>query len=102
MKGSPRITRITRMRSAPQDASGMPIKHTDHVEGKLRSDLGSVVCFRNCTGQLHSTRAGFFVRVIRIPAHFPEAEIIKIDASRNESQVFEQIRKAIDAHLKKP
>jgi adenylate kinase family enzyme len=37
-----------------------------------------------------------------LSAYFPEAEIIKIDASRNESQVFEQIRKAIDAHLKKP
>jgi adenylate kinase len=35
-------------------------------------------------------------------AYFPDAEIVKIDASKNESQVFDQIRKAIDAHLKKP
>jgi adenylate kinase len=37
-----------------------------------------------------------------LSSYFPEAEIVKIDASRNENQVFEQIRKAIDAHLKKP
>jgi adenylate kinase family enzyme len=35
-------------------------------------------------------------------AYFPEAEIVTIDASRSESQVFEQISKVIDAHLKKP
>jgi len=35
-------------------------------------------------------------------AYFPQAEIVTIDASRNETQVFEQISKVIDAQLKKP
>jgi adenylate kinase len=35
-------------------------------------------------------------------AYFPQAEIVKIDASKKENEVFDQIRKAIDAHLKKP
>ena len=34
--------------------------------------------------------------------YFPEAEIVKIDASKKESEVFQQITKAIDAYLKKP
>jgi len=34
--------------------------------------------------------------------YFPDAEIVKIDASKKESEVFQQITKAIDAYLKKP
>jgi adenylate kinase len=34
--------------------------------------------------------------------YFPEAEIVKIDASKKENDVFAQISKAIDAYLKKP
>jgi adenylate kinase family enzyme len=37
-----------------------------------------------------------------LSAYFPGADIVKIDASKKENEVFEQIRKAIDAHLKKP
>src|SRR5262245_6652815 len=37
-----------------------------------------------------------------LSAYFPEAEIVKIDASKKEQDVFSQIRKAIDASLKKP
>lgn len=37
-----------------------------------------------------------------LSSYFPEAQIVKIDASRKEDEIFEQIRKAIDAHLKKP
>jgi adenylate kinase family enzyme len=34
--------------------------------------------------------------------YFPDAEIVKIDASKKENEVFAQISKAIDAYLKKP
>jgi adenylate kinase len=34
--------------------------------------------------------------------YFPEAQIAKIDASKKENEVFDQIRKAIDTYLKTP
>ena len=37
-----------------------------------------------------------------LAVYFPDAEIVKIDASKKESDVFAQISKAIDAYLKKP
>jgi adenylate kinase len=37
-----------------------------------------------------------------LSSYFPDADIVKIDASRKEDQIFEKIRSAIDANLKKP
>ena len=37
-----------------------------------------------------------------LSVYFPETEIVKIDGSKKEDDVFAQIRKAIDAYLKKP
>jgi adenylate kinase family enzyme len=34
--------------------------------------------------------------------YFPDAEFVKIDASKKENEVFQQISNAIDAYLKKP
>lgn len=37
-----------------------------------------------------------------VSLYFPEADIVKIDASKNEKAIFDQIRKAIDDYLKAP
>ena len=37
-----------------------------------------------------------------LSSYFPQVDIVKIDASKKESEVFEQIRTAIDAYLKQP
>ena len=37
-----------------------------------------------------------------VAAYFPQADIVKIDGSKKEKAVFDQIRKAIDEYLKKP
>jgi adenylate kinase len=37
-----------------------------------------------------------------LSSYFPQVDIVKIDATKNEKEVFEQIRKAIDTYLAKP
>jgi adenylate kinase len=37
-----------------------------------------------------------------LSSYFPEARIVRIDASKKDDEIFEQIRKAIDGYLKKP
>jgi adenylate kinase len=37
-----------------------------------------------------------------LSSYFPQAQIVKVDASKKEDAVFAQVRKAIDEYLKKP
>ena len=52
--------------------------------------------------RLEQDRKDYHRETDYISTYFPQADIIKIDGSQREKPVFEQIRKAIEAYMKKP
>jgi len=54
------------------------------------------------TAQIEQDLKDYHREMDYVASYFPQADIVKIDGSKKEQAIFDQIHKAIDEYLKKP